>query len=617
MIIPAIPAKVLDALWGKDPVVFLDTVKIDKENYRSFLFTDPVTVLETSETGKLRDALASLDEHLARGFYAAGYLSYEAGYAFQDRLLERACPVYPHPLLWFGIYREPLIADLRLSADDISDTAPDPRCATHRPVEELHYGISEQAYNETIKKIKSNIRAGEVYQLNFTMKSGFDSGTDPVSLYRSLRETQPVSYGAFIRHGGRSVFSFSPELFFRRDGDRIAVMPMKGTMARGRTADEDKNNARRLGESEKDRAENLMIVDLMRNDLNRICRSGSVEVTGLFNVEKYETLFQMTSRIEGDLRPGISCADIFASLFPCGSVTGAPKTRAMELISEMESGYRGVYTGAVGFMSPDREAVFNVAIRTPEITKGRGTIGSGGGIVWDSDPVQEYSECLLKMDFLKRGKGDFRLIETMLVDKGSCPYLEMHIARARESAWYFNFYFDDAMYNAKINECLHSLDADKKYRLRVLAGRRGDISINVSVIENSFSAEALLALAGPRTNSRDVFLYHKTTRRELYDRMHGLAVKNRFDDVVFLNERGEITEGSISNIFIERNGALITPPVTCGLLKGVMRDTVMGGRGNVAEEVITLEDLVSCDAVYISNSVRGMRKAIFSGQVLS
>jgi para-aminobenzoate synthetase/4-amino-4-deoxychorismate lyase len=344
----------------------------------------------------------------------------------------------------------------------------------------------------------------------------------------------------------------------------------------------------------------------MRNDLGRICEYGSVRVDQLFAVEKYETLFQMTSEVSGTLRPGVRSSDIFASLFPCGSVTGAPKHRTMEIIQELEGGPRGVYTGAIGFFSPAREAVFSVPIRTVVLENNRGAMGVGSGIVIDSQAEEEYRECLLKFEFLTRREETFQLLESILWIDGY-SFLPLHLERMESSAAYFGFNFDRASILEALEDVGKRLACGARTKVRVLLERSGAVKVtHTSVAEQTGSGTVTISTI--RVSSSDRFLRHKTTRRRLYDEQYQQALLQGYDEVLFLNERNEVTEGAISNVFVEKDGQWFTPQVECGLLPGNYRRHLLETKPAAAERRLHLEDLASADAVYICNAVRGCRR---------
>ena len=405
---------------------------------------------------------------------------------------------------------------------------------------------------------------------------------------------QPVEFGALINIDGFQILSASPELFFRRQGDLILTRPMKGTAPRGFSMEEQRVNSEWLANDEKNRSENVMIVDLLRNDLRRICQVNTVTVDELFAIEVFPTVLQMVSTISGCLRPGITYAEIFRALFPCGSITGAPKIRTMQIIRELEEYPRGVYTGTIGFIAPD-EAVFNVAIRTLVLQNNEGRMGIGGGIVWDSNPLEEYNECLLKGAFLKRSSSPFQLIETILWDQ-EYKFLSEHLSRLASSAEYFDFKLGDIKSRLPTH-------FPQPQRVRLLLFRNG--TVNITATPLTYASSGRVIISKKRTNSKCLFLRNKTTRRNLYDLEYRHAQSAGYDDAIFMNTEGYITEGAIHNIFIVKDGQWLTPPVTDGLLPGILRSSL-----NVTERHITLEDLLSADQVYLGNSVRGLQKIL-------
>jgi para-aminobenzoate synthetase/4-amino-4-deoxychorismate lyase len=510
---------------------------------------------------------------------------------------------------------------------------PDVKAAAPAPEIAAEFALTEAEYVRRIARIHEWIRAGDVYQLNFTAPMRFEVPGGAASLYARLRARQPVDYGAFLHwQPGRRILSFSPELFFRieddgarRGGRQIVTRPMKGTAPRGRTTREDRVIADWLHCDAKNRSENVMIVDLVRNDLGRVARTGTVNVDELFAVERYPTLWQMTSTVSAELRPEVGFHDIFRALFPCGSVTGAPKVRAMQLIAELEAAPRGVYTGAIGFFSP-RQTVFNVAIRTLELDGARGTMGVGSGVVIDSDPAQEFRECLLKAEFLTglgasattpiaenvrlvRQPDEFFLIETMLWD-GGYPFIELHLDRLEDSAEYFDFPCERAAVKAALEAHARGFADGTPRKVRLVLGGDGLFQITDEALPPSAAEQRIgrVRLAAERTDPTDKWLYHKSTHRPLYARAFEQAARDGFDDALFLNLRSQVTEGAISNIFVENNGRWFTPPVECGLLPGVYRRHLLATRPEIEERVLTLDDLRRAEAIYLANAVRGLRR---------
>jgi len=587
--------------------ILLETNKFDSENRYSFLFTHPLAILEANEYDRIFEIFEQIEEYAKRNFLA-GFFSYELGYYFTNQMEDEEA--FEFPLVWFGVYEKPLIFDHQSGTftDFHQEWFADSK--TPRPlhlISNLQLTISLHDYESRIHQIKKYIEDGDTYQVNFTTKYEFDFAGHPYSLYQDLKRKQEVAYNAFIKIRGRYILSISPELFFRRQGNSVVARPMKGTMPRGRTFAEDQLQSQRLAADEKNRSENVMIVDLLRNDLGRVSKTGSVRVSNLYSVEKYNTLFQMTSTIESELKEGITYFDLFKSIFPCGSVTGAPKIRTMQIIRELERAPRGVYTGAIGMISPGGDAAFNVPIRTITTENARGEMGVGSGIVYDSDARAEFEECQLKANFLIEQYHEFSLIETILWQDGYVR-LSLHLKRLRESAAYFDFAYNE-------NEILEKLrDAEKhfiisgRYKVRLLLDKEGTIQIGAEPLAYQKTESGRAAISSVRTSSRDRFLFHKTTRRDLYQSEYEKYSVQGFFDVIFMNEKGEITEGVISNIFIKKDGNYYTPPVECGLLNGVFRQEFLAKSSNAAERTLSLEDLYSADEIYLTNSVRGMMK---------
>ncbi|RME68602.1 MAG: aminodeoxychorismate synthase, component I, partial [Alphaproteobacteria bacterium] len=437
----------------------------------------------------------------------------------------------------------------------------------------------------------------------------FAVGGDPAALYARLRRAQRARHGAFICTGDWTVLSFSPELFFARDGDRLTCRPMKGTLARGLDAAADRAQRARLAADPKNRAENLMIVDLMRNDLARLALPGSVRVGNLFDVEALATVLQMTSTIHATIAHDTPLSALFRALFPCGSVTGAPKIRAMEIIAELEQTPRGVYTGAIGFAGPGATARFSVPIRTMVIdAAGRGRLGIGSGIVAESDVAAEYRECLLKARFLDADWPPFDLFETIgWTPRDGYRLIDEHLARLAASAAYFGFAFESADARRRLAEAAARF-AGAPMRVKLSLSRLGHMAVEARLLPPAPAAMPTIGPARQAVDSRDCFLYHKTTRRGLYEteRRHAAATHGWFD-VVFENERGEITEGSFTTVFIERDGGLLTPALSCGLLPGVLRGALLRDKDVTCREaVLTRHDLATARHVYVGNALRGL-----------
>ncbi len=614
-VFPLDSLEILTSIGHEPQVVFLETSRVYGEENSSYLFIQPLDTIDVYSIDDVAPLFKKIDKALKQGLYVAGWWSYEFGYLLEPRLypLLKNLEISDRPLAQISIFKRPMIWNHEPSGPSSPLVV---HSHLHEQLSGFELDVSRSHYLKAIEKIKDYISSGHTYQVNYTARVNFEFSGDPVQLYLALRAQQPVSYGALIRNEDDWIISLSPELFFRIESGRIWSKPMKGTLGRGRTVEEDIDLARFLSRDIKNRAENVMIVDLIRNDLGRLCTTGSVTVPELFTVERYNTLFQMISRVEGTLKKNTSWLDIFRSLFPCGSVTGAPKIRTMEIIRELEVSPRGVYTGAIGFISPEGKSVFNVAIRTVELSKGKGTMGIGSGITIGSDPEAEYEECILKAEFLTRPFEDFHLIETILWEKKKRPetglegyfLLSRHLERLEKSAHYFSFHFDHEFLIQKLRLLVRKLDMDEHpKRVRLLLARDGSVETEFSPL-NQVEEPVPIGLSKKKVASTDPFRYHKTTRRALLDEEHRIATERGLFDVIFINERGEITEGAITNIFIRRDGKLITPPLSSGLLPGTLRQELIE-TGKAAEKVIHANDLKEASEIYVGNSVRGLLRA--------
>ena len=516
----------------------------------------------------------------------AGFIGFEAGYGIEPALVPRAPPP-SEPLLWFG----------RFGCETVVDPAAllGNGCAS---VGRIDTGVVQSGYNRRLAHVQDLIGAGDIYQANLTFNAAVAVGGHPIHLYSRLRAGSRAPYGALVFTGSLWILSFSPELFFRMDGRRLLARPMKGTALRGFDAADDVARANALRLDPKNRAENLMITDLLRNDLSRV--GSNVAVPALFDVETYPTVLQMTSTITADARPGVAAADVLAQLFPCGSVTGAPKIRAMQVIAEVEDAPRGVYTGSIGAISGNN-AVFNVAIRTLILAPGDASarLGLGSGVVADSDPASEWAECWQKSAFLRR-KPPPDLIETMRVEAGFVPELPLHLARMAASAAFLGMIFASDMAENKV-KC--AIPANWTGRLRLLASPSGAMAVQLSALP-VMPATAQVALMPLPVAADDWRLRHKTTDRDFYDAAR--RASGAFE-CVFVRPDGGITEGSFTNVFIERGGILLTPPATLGLLPGVLRARLLA-TGQAREAMLDAADLA--DGFFIGNALRGLGTAV-------
>jgi len=527
------------------------------------------------------------------GLWAALALSYEAAPAFDSAL--KVQPSSEFPLAWMGVFQEP-------SSTDFNSIPNSPF-----RISEWEPQIDRREYRQAILSIRDFIERGDTYQINFTFPLRGYVGGNSFSCFRAIAESQGAAYSAYLDIGSHRILSFSPELFVERRGNDLMTRPMKGTLARGRWLEEDCERVEQLRGSPKDRAENVMIVDLLRSDLGKVAETGSVKVTELFAVECLSRVLQMTSTVTAVQRPDVTLVDILRALFPCGSVTGAPKCRSMAIIKELEHRPRGVYTGAIGFMGPNGDAVFNVPIRTlaVDVRDGAATFGVGGGITWDSTTEGEYEECCLKAKFLTHPWAEFKLLETIALNDGEYALLDRHLSRARNSARYFGFRWNEA-------EVLQALDDVRKshslrrWRIRLIVDRDGKAHVEVGLGGEPRTAPVTVKFASRAVDDRDPLVFHKTTDRSRYD--VELERCHPCDDVIFWNCRGEVTESTIANVVVFSEGKHWTPPREAGLLAGTLREELIS-KGELFERTITKEELARAGSFALINSVRGWMPA--------
>jgi para-aminobenzoate synthetase / 4-amino-4-deoxychorismate lyase len=569
---------------------------------RLLRFAAPEAVIRADRPQAVGMALAEIQAALERGKYVAGWFGYELGYALERRLAPLAWPGQSQPLLWFGVFDAPAaIARADLAAAGRAYAGP------------LRHEWDEAAYTARFDRVREAIAAGDIYQANLSFRSRFAFAGDPLALYGALRDRAQAAHGAFVDDGERYVLSLSPELFFEiAASGRIMAKPMKGTAPRGSDELSDARAKAALAASPKDRAENLMIVDLVRNDIGRLALIGSVAVPDLFAVETYPTLHTMVSTVTAKLKPGARAEQIVRALFPCGSITGAPKIRAMEIIRELEESPRGLYCGAIGMFAPDGSARFNVAIRTITIEGGQsshktGTLGIGGAVVQDSRAASEYAECLLKARYFESVRRPLQLIETLRWESGFVR-CAAHLARMERSAAVFGLPFDRDRARVALDGSVRA--AREPMRVRLTLDEQGDFACIAAPLGPA-QARWSYALSPHRVQSGDLLLRHKTSWREAFD---GEAARLGVDEALFVNERGELTEGGRSTIFIRRGGRLLTPTSSCGLLEGVLRREMLEA-GACEEAVLTPDDLAAADEVLFGNSLRGLVQGVATEKV--
>jgi len=577
-------------MLGPAPFVLLDDARPGGADAR--LYRDPVRVIVARTPDEVQPALAMLDAASADGLHAAGYFAYEAGHALEPKL---KTPATSGPLLWFGLFER----FKTIAAHDVTALLPDPAGAwIGRP----RPGISRAAYDAAFARVHDWIEAGDIYQANLSFRASVRVLGDPLAAYAAIRTRAAAGYGGIVWTGDDWLLSFSPELFFAlRDGELIA-RPMKGTTPRGATPEEDEAARATLATDAKQRAENLMIVDLMRNDLTRIAAPGSVRVPELFKVETYPTLHTMVSTVSAQLADGTGIGDVLAATFPCGSITGAPKIRAMEVIGAVEPDARGPYTGSIGRIDADGNAAFNVAIRTLHLPHAgeTATIGLGSGVVADSRAGEEWDECLAKGAFLTRGQRGLDLIETMAFDPAEgIPLLERHLARLKASAEALGFPFDRHATRNELQAATFRLRGPA--RVRLLLSQAGNVAIGTAPMPPAPEGPVTVALLPRQVAPRDFRLAHKTSDRSVYPRSEGAF------ETLYTDDDGYLTEGSFTSVFVERDGVLLTPPLARGALPGVLRaELIESGRAIEAE--LTPDDLNA--GFFIGNALRGLVAAV-------
>ena len=567
----------------------------DAASDRWLRFQRPVDVVSAVRSEDVLPRLRDIEQAVeARQLHAAGWISYEAAPAFDPALAVRSPG--PLPLLWFGLFEKPAPIELPPAAFTLPNGwEPD---------------LASDAYGRAFDQIKRYIREGDTYQVNFSYRlhrNAFEQ--DPWPAFLALVGAQRAPFGAYVSAGPWRICSASPELFFHLDGSRLESRPMKGTAPRGLSAAQDHAQLAALRACGKNRAENLMIVDMVRNDLGRVARPGSVQTLRLCDPEKFPTVWQLVSTVAAETDAAVS--EIFSALFPPASITGAPKNRTMRIIADLESAPRQVYTGAIGFLAPGRRAQFNVAIRTLllDVRSRRAEYGVGGGIVWDSDRDAEQAECRTKARILSAPpRPPFALLETMLwTPEDGIRLLELHLARLRDSADYFDFPFDAARIRAEIDSLELALPRAPQ-RLRLLLAEDGMSALQTSpLVPLAAGPFFRVAFARRPVDRTNVFLYHKTTNRCVYE--EAKADFPGYDDVLLYNEDGEATESTLANLAVEIDGVLCTPPVECGLLPGVARAELLARR-LLCERRIPLALLRASPRIFLLNSVRGLFPAV-------
>lgn len=554
------------------------------------LFTKPIKELKTRNLDQVEALLREVEAYQEAGFYAVGYISYEAAPAFEKKLAVHPAPLMGEYLLYFTIHQE-------------VETLPFPEDyeAVDLPAN-WKEEVEAPAYQEAIKIIHHHIRQGDTYQVNYTVQLSQELEVDPLAIYNRLVVEQKAHYNAFIQHDDVSILSISPELFFEQDDRLLTTRPMKGTTHRGLTNQEDLQEAAWLEADPKNRAENMMIVDLLRNDMNRISEIGSEHVTHLCQVEQYSTVWQMTSTIESRLRAEIDLIQTFRALFPCGSITGAPKISTMEIIQKTEKSPRGVYCGTIGILLPKGKRIFNVAIRTLQMQGTKAIYGVGGGITWDSKWEGEYQETKQKSAVLYRQEPRFELLTTGRIHQGELTFLEQHLTRLREASRYFAYPYNEPKLLNKLQEQLAHVDPSLDYRCRIALQRNGTIQLTITELTDLPASYLQAQLTEQKLDLATPFTYFKTSQR------NHLATKHH--EQIFYLPDGSLLETKIGNLVLEIKGKLYTPPAYLPLLDGIYRRHLLETQ-QVEEKLLTLNDLKTADRIYACNALRGLYELDF------
>ena len=575
-----------------DSYIFLD----DQITQKTRFYTNPIDIITVYDSGLIHAAMQKLMHYHSNGYHLAGYLSYELGMHLESKLNVLISEISDEPLLHFGVF------------NSFSEHAPIDCLYTSENIDlNLKPSWTEAKYKKKFKRTMTYIRQGDAYQVNLTFPMRATFKRSARTLYSAFRSRQKGSYGGIISlTGGPEIISHSPELFFSKFGKKMTMRPMKGTRPRAKTAEADNKLKKNMKLDEKSQAENLMIVDLLRNDLSRISDTGSVKVPELFSLETYPTLHQMTSQVTSKLKDSQNFIDIFKGLFPCGSVTGAPKIRAMEIINELEDSDRGVYCGSIGYIDPEGTACFNVCIRTIILNEGELRYNVGSGLVMDSVASDEYAECILKADVLKKQNSE--ILETFLWQPGiGIKNFIQHKKRLIKTANELKYPFKDVNFQNAIKSIK---SVDKPQRVRLTLNNLGEFNIQQSDYEPyQINSEVTFSLSKYPLSDKVQVTRHKVSDRNFYD-----GERNRIrqltdaDEVIFLNSKNEICEGSYTSIFIKKNGFLVTPPLSSGLLPGILRADLLEKKQAI-EAVLTITDIIEADEVFLGNSLRGLMKA--------
>ena len=550
-----------------------------------YTFTQPIKELKTRDLAEVTDLLAQVESYQEQGYYVVGYVSYEAAPAFEEKLAVHKAPLLGEYLLYFTVHDRVETSSIPLTYEEVDLPS------------KWQEVTSATDYEKAIAQVHHHLRQGDTYQVNYTVQLKQDLSANPFAIYNRMVVEQEAGYNAYVEHDEMAVISMSPELFFEQNDRELATRPMKGTTQRGVTDQEDLAQASWLEQDSKNRSENMMIVDLLRNDMNRISEVGSEHVERLCQVEQYSTVWQMTSTIKSQLRPDVDLVEIFRSLFPCGSITGAPKIATMEIIKNLEPQPRGVYCGTIGLLLPNGRRIFNVAIRTIQLHQGKAVYGVGGGITWDSTWESEYREVHQKAAVLYRKQARFQLITTGKISQKNLLFEDQHLERLTKASRYFAYPFNPEDLRQRIEEGYQVCDANQDYRLRVTLSKSGEIEISRQILTSLSPSFCKAKLCLQEADLNQAFTYFKTTNRP------HLSLGEQ--EIIYHNVAGELLETSIGNLVLKINGKLYTPPTSIGILPGIYRQHLLE-TGQAEEKVLTVPDLDQAEAIYGCNAVRGL-----------
>ena len=550
-----------------------------------YTFIKPIKELKTRDLAEVADLLAQVESYQENGYYVVGYVSYEAAPAFEKKLVVHSGPLLGEYLLYFTVHESVEKSSIPLTYEDVDLPS------------NWQEVTSAEDYEKAIDQIHHHLRQGDTYQVNYTVQLKQHLSDNPFAIYNRMVVEQEAGYNAYVEHDDMAVISMSPELFFEQNGRELMTRPMKGTTKRGLNDTEDSKEAAWLEQDPKNRSENMMIVDLLRNDMNRISEVGSEHVERLCQVEQYSTVWQMTSTIKSQLRPDVDLVEIFRSLFPCGSITGAPKIATMEIIKNLEPQARGVYCGTVGLLLPNGRRIFNVAIRTIQLHGGQAIYGVGGGITWDSTWESEYREVHQKAAVLYRKQPRFQLITTGKISQKKLLFEKQHLERLQKASRYFAFPFYQEVLRQKLERECQSCDFHQDYRMRITLNKSGELELSRQILTPLSPSFCKAKLCLQEADLNQAFTYFKTTHRP------HLSLGEQ--EKIYHNKSGELLETSIGNLVLKIAGKLYTPPINLGILPGIYRQYLLE-TGQVEEKVLTLTDLNHAEAIYGCNAVRGL-----------